>query len=612
SSPCEAQVSCSFTVTATSGVATSAAGTFVFDDVAPAPVTDLAAAAVNRQRIRLTWTAPADGGLPVAGYLVKTSPVALSEATFDAAGSALATLAPAAPGTPESFDVAPSRTGVAQFFAIAALDDAGNRSSVALAGPVVPALAQTGAILPINAGQGALGLGAALAHGKFNDDEFEDLAVAAPTQNLGALVFVGAVYVYFGGPAGIAATPDLTITSAELRAGLGTGLTAVRWSSATRDDLVIGAPGADGGAGRIFVVRGGAGFGTGTRASTTAELQISVAAQPGWFAGSGLGSVLATADVDGDGTADLVASAPRGGNTGGAVILYGGTVTGDVALSDTDPAAANGAIVELFADPGATAGRQLGFYLAAVGPTQGALDATDDLVIAYADDYAATNDSLYVLRGDGTRPASAGVTARPFAPGRDVRLDFATSSPIAEWASQVTSIEDQNGDGARDLVIGAYRAQNGRGQVLIVSGNVLGAGGVARTSDPGVTLTTINPAAGVSRFGAAIAAHDPAARPDLDGDGHDDLLIGGEDGTAGAGFVWFGGAIPSGATSTASAQTRIAAPSTIRFQRQSPQGFGGQARWIGDVNHDGLDDLCWASPFDNRGDGSFEVLWDTP
>src|SRR6185503_19325657 len=205
---------------------------------------------------------------------------------------------------------------------------------IATAGPVVPAFDQTGAILPRSSAQGTLGLGSAIAHGKFNDDEFDDVAIAAPGQNLGALARAGAVHVYFGGPTGIAATPGLTITIAERDAALGSGLAAVRWTSATRDDLAIGAPGASGGDGRIFVLRGGAGFGTGTRAATTAELEIGVAAaRPGWFADGELGGALAAADVDGDGTLDLVASAQRGGRSGGAVIVYGGTAAGDVALS---------------------------------------------------------------------------------------------------------------------------------------------------------------------------------------------------------------------------------------------------------------------------------------
>jgi len=608
-SPCRVEATCSFGVTTASGVATQAAALIVFDD--RPKVGGLTAAALDRRHIQLGWTAPAGSTPAVAGYIVKAAPSPLTDATFDAA-AALGIVGAGVPGSPQRFEVVPARTGAAQYFAIATFDAAGHRSAVSTAGPVAPAFDQTGAIPPINATQGALGLGSAIVHGKFNDDEFDDLAIAAPGQSAGGQTQVGAVYVYFGGPLGITATPALTITGPAASTNFGAGLTAVRWSSATRDDLVVGAPGADAGAGRIFVFRGGAGFGAGARAATTADLQISVnQAQPGWFSKGRLGSALATADVDGDGTVDLVASATRGGNnTGGAVILYGGTVTGDVVLSTVNAGGANGAVAELFVDPGTRRNRQLGFYLHAVGPTQGALDPTDDLVIAYADDHRTAGDNLFILRGSGTRPASAGVTTRPFVAGRDVRLDFATSSFITEWGSQVTSIDDQNGDGARDLVIGAYRAQNDAGQVLIVSGNILGIGGVARTSDPGVTLTTINAGPGVKRLGAVIAAHDQASHADIDGDGRQDLLLGGLAGTTAKGFVWFGGTIASGAITTANAPYAITGPSAFTFQQQNPVGAVGQARWIGDVNQDGLDDVCWASPFDNGGDGSFEVLWD--
>ena len=610
-SPCRVEATCTFGVSTASGVATQVGSLIVFDD--RPRVASLTAAALDRQHIQLGWTAPASSAPEVARYVLKSAQAPLTDATFDAA-AVLGIVGAGVPGSPQRFEVVPARTGTTQYFAIATLDAAGHRSAVSSAGPIVPAFDQTGAIRPINAAQGALALGSAIVHGKFNDDEFDDLAIAAPGQNAGGQNRSGAVYVYFGGPLGIAATPDLTITGTGANANFGAGLTAVRWSRATRDDLVIGAPGANGGAGQIFVFRGGAGFAAGTRASTTADLQISVSAtQPGWFARGRLGSVLATADIDGDGTVDLVAAAPRGGNTsGGAVILYGGTVTGSVVLSTLDASGANGAIAELFADPSPQRNHQLGFYLHAVGPTLGALDATDDLVIAYADDHNTVGDSLFVLRGNGTRPASPGVTMRPFVAGRDVRLDFATSSSITEWGSQVASIDDQNGDGARELVIGAYRAQNDSGQVLIVSGNVIGTGGVARTSDPGVTLTTINAASGVKRLGAVIAAHDQASHADIDGDGRQDLLLGGLSGATAKGFVWFGGTIASGAITTASAPYAIVAPSTFAFQQQNPVGAVGQARWIGDINQDGLDDLCWASPFDNAnaGDGSFEVLWD--
>src|SRR5439155_6175689 len=149
-SPCETQADCTFEVTAMSGARTRATATIVFDDLPPSAVGDLTAAALDREHIQLRWTAPADGAHAAAGYVLKSSPVPLTDASFDTAGTLLAASAPREPGSPELFDVVPARTGTAQYFGIAVRDSVGKRSVVAVAGPVIPAFDQTGAIVPSN------------------------------------------------------------------------------------------------------------------------------------------------------------------------------------------------------------------------------------------------------------------------------------------------------------------------------------------------------------------------------------------------------------------------------------------------------------------------------
>jgi hypothetical protein len=87
--------------------------------------------------------------------------------------------------------------------------------------------------------------GTALTTGDFNADGFDDLAVGAPGEDLGADVDAGAAFILFGSAAGItgAGSRLLTQTNAEPGDAFGSALASV-----DSTDLAIGVPGEDIGA----------------------------------------------------------------------------------------------------------------------------------------------------------------------------------------------------------------------------------------------------------------------------------------------------------------------------------------------------------------------------
>ncbi|HWO27136.1 MAG TPA: integrin alpha [Kofleriaceae bacterium] len=612
------------TVSATKGLSYGGAQLPLVVDLTPPPlIPGVAPLVPNRQRVGMTWSSPSDNGVSVARYLVKMSTTPLTEAGFDTEGTEILMGVPRVPGAIETAEVFPARLGTSYWIGAASYDFAGNRSAPVIVGPLTSAFQQLGPLSGPNVGQGSLAMGSAIAHGKFNFDEYDDLAIAAPTQDSSTGVLsVGAVYVYFGGPGGLPSLPSVSILGTMVGERVGASLTTVRWNVSNRDDLVIGAPGADGGAGRVYVFRGGSGFPTGTVLAESALLQLGVSSTaPGWFAGAALGTAVAGADLDGDGTRDIVASAAKGGGgTGGIVIFYGGTVTASVELSDIDPLGLGTAVVEYMPDPLAQPNRAFGTYLHSVGPTRGLLDPDDDLVVGYEDD-TSTTDRVYIVRGDGTRPGASGLSLRPFKIGRDVRIELVSPYQFTELGAQAVSVSDLNGDGSPEVVISAFRHLNGGGQVLIIDGDNTGnISGVAKTTDVGVVVTRIDGSSGM-RLGAVLIAHDDRLgngtdidSDDIDGDGLGDLLIGAASPTGGAArlHVWFGGSIPTGITTVASANAAILGPSSKFLLQARTRGPAGQGRWIGDTNGDSLPDLCWASPNDNATlfDGSFAVLFD--
>lgn len=579
-------------------------------DLTPPPlVNGLTARTPDRQSAVLQFGAPSDGGESVAAYIVRFATTPLADANFNTTGTVLPTGTPSLPGSTEMLSVPRLHAGVAYWFAVATVDRAGNRSPASVVGPLTPNWDHTGALVGPNLALGNLNAGAAVAHGRFNDDDFDDLAVGAPGQNLGPSALSGAVWVYFGSAAGVGASPDLIILGGASER-FGAALTAMNSSNPARDDLYVGAPGS--GNGRVYIFRGGASMAAGTRASSSAEAVIRTATAPGWFAGAKLGSRLGVGQIDDDAQLDLVIAAPGGGgNVGGAVIIYGGTAAGNVALSDIDTSGLGGATVDLLADPQNLAGRSFGSYMHVVGRTRAGV-SRDDILLAYTDDVATAGDSAYLFRLDGTRGAANTVTARVFTVGRDVRIDYVTTFRNAEWASQATTIDDINSDGARELVITAYRGNNGAGQAVIMRGDTTGnAQGIVTTTTPGAVLTTIT-GANNSKFGAALVVvrrGGSRSGPDVNGDVREDLMIGGMAGATAQLFTWFGGQIPVGTVTSASAASTVAGPAAFGFASPSG-GTAAVASWVGDLNHDGLDDVCWASPNDNGRDGSFEVLWD--
>lgn len=408
--------------------------------------------------------------------------------------------------------------------------------------------------------------------GDWNNDGVDDMLVGAWGSDAGGSAS-GAVYVVAGGTLGII---DLD-TSALARltggaAGDGAGWSVAGlgdWDADGQDDVGIGAIFSDGGgaeSGAVYIVAGG---GSGDLSLNSAATLISAGEAAGDNVGWSLGG---GADLDGDGNADLVVGG-TGSDSGGSVsgsawIVQGGT-SGVLNLS--------AAVAQM---PGDSSGDQAGSGVALVG------DANGD----------GLGDALVGALGDGTGGAGAGAAYLLYGPlSGSIGLGAADLVMIGENAGDqlgyaVSTAGDTNADGYDDCLLGApyhdYSATDSGAAYVVL-------GGVRSGS---LDLSAADAKAG-GEGGDDGAGWSVAPAGDMDGDGDDDVLIGGalEDagGTgAGAAYLMYG---------PLAALTSLALSDAKFIGEREGDYAGNSIASVGDVSGDGKGDVMVGAPYEDYG-----------
>ncbi|MBO6703743.1 MAG: DUF4347 domain-containing protein [Pseudomonadales bacterium] len=392
--------------------------------------------------------------------------------------------------------------------------------------------------------------------GDINGDGYDDLAIAAVTESTNG-TYAGATYVVFGTPNGIGATFELSSlddgdgTDGFVLRGIDEGDLsgrAVSGGDVNGDglaDIIIGAVNADPNgdkSGEVYVIFGQSDF---------SSILSTAPGDSGVFELSEL--------AGGDGTAGFVINGVALNDKTGRWLDYAGDVNGD-GLGDI-----------LIGAPGANAyagETYLVYGKTDFTPLFGTTPGVDSGVfeLSQLTDVAATGADGTVFNG-----ASAGDNSGNFVAGNG----------------------DFNGDGLRDIVIGAYYAgysgyNTATGATYVIYGDTSGFGAEVNLADLD----------GTDGFELVGAAGDYSGKSldlfDFNGDGFDDLVTTAPYADAngyvdnGITYVIFGEA---GTPFTGSQSLSSAADVTINGVDSSYAGSGFKVISAGDVNSDGFDDL---------------------